>query len=75
MQDTPMAQREREKSKRATERAGPAGGSAEARIVALEAELERAYTRIRELEANRNQVITRIDWVIDSLHNALEKHS
>ncbi len=75
-----MAQRERAKSKQAATRA-PASlaspGSTmplELRVKTLEIELERARARIRELEASRVEAVNRIDWVIDSLHNVVEKH-
>lgn len=38
----------------------------------LKAELEAARRRIAELEAARAQVLDRIDWAIDSLHNVIE---
>jgi len=38
----------------------------------LKAELAAAKSRISELERQREDVINRIDWVIDSLHNVLE---
>lgn len=40
---------------------------------ALRAELEAAKSRIAELERSREQVLNRIDWVIDSLHNLIEE--
>lgn len=52
----------------------------EARIQALEAERDRllaelkaAQTRIGDLERTREQVVNRIDWVIDSLHSLAEE--
>jgi len=52
----------------------------EARISALEAERDRllaelktAQTRIADLERTREQVVNRIDWVIDSLHSLTEE--
>jgi Tfp pilus assembly protein FimV len=52
----------------------------EARIHALEAERDRlqaelkaAQTRIADLERTREQVVNRIDWVIDSLHSLIEQ--
>ena len=39
---------------------------------ALREELEHAKARIAELEALHEDVINRIDWVIDSLQTALE---
>ncbi len=51
-----------------------------ARISALEAERDRllaelkaAQTRIADLERTREQVVNRIDWVIDSLHSLIEE--
>lgn len=44
----------------------------EAERAALAGELETAKARIAKLEEARAQVINRIDWVIDSLHNLLE---
>ncbi len=50
-----------------------------ARVVKLEserdrlmAELEKAQGRIRELEEGRDQVLNRIDWVIDSLKSLID---
>jgi hypothetical protein len=50
-----------------------------ARVVKLEserdrlrAELEKAESRIRALEEGRDQVLNRIDWVIDSLRNLID---
>lgn len=37
--------------------------------IRLKAELAAARRRIAELETRQNEVINRIDWVIDSLHN------
>lgn len=45
----------------------------EAERDALRAELEVARARIAELERAREQVLNRIDWVIDSLHNLIEE--
>ncbi len=81
-----MAQRERKKGKRAAagrQAAAPAQpASVEARFKAavreceqLRSELERAKARIAALEVleeQRLQLVNRIDWVIDSLHNVLE---
>ena len=39
---------------------------------ALRAELEAARQRIAALEAQRNQAVDRIDWVIDSLQHVIE---
>jgi hypothetical protein len=50
-----------------------------ARVVKLESErdrllaaLEKAENRIRALEEGRDQVLNRIDWVIDSLRNLID---
>ncbi len=52
----------------------------EARIHALEAERDRLQaelkatrTRIADLERTHEQVVNRIDWVIDSLHSLIEE--
>jgi chromosome segregation ATPase len=82
-----MAQRERDKVKRTVAR--PAESTAgiadavqrlEARARTLErerdglrAELEAARARIAALEEAREEVVNRIDWVIDSLHNLVDK--
>ena len=39
---------------------------------ALRAELDQATARIRKLEEINRNVLDRIDWVIDSLHNLME---
>ena len=72
-----MAERSTAKSKRgegtkgaakaAPEAAGPSGTQAE--ITRLEAELAAARAQIAELEQKHAEIINRIDWVIDSLHN------
>jgi len=38
----------------------------------LKAELEVARARIAELEQQRELVVNRIDWIIDSLHSLIE---
>ena len=38
----------------------------------LKAQLEVAGERITSLEQGRDEVVNRIDWVIDSLHNTIE---
>lgn len=49
-------------------------GLADEQLIAdLEARLEAANARIAELERARDQVLDRIAWVVDSLHNVLEK--
>jgi uncharacterized protein (DUF3084 family) len=82
-----MAQRERQKAKRVSARpsqtisdlADPAR-RLESRIKALEterdqlkAELDVAVARARTLEDAHKQALNRIEWVIDSLQNALDK--
>lgn len=59
--------------------AASAVATPEQRIAALEAERDRlaaelkaAQTRIRNLEQSREQVLNRIDWVIDSLQSLVE---
>jgi chromosome segregation ATPase len=81
-----MAQRERDKTKRASRANESIAGFSdavqrlEARAKALElerdglkSELEAARRRIAVLEQTRNQVANRIDWVIDSLNNLIGK--
>lgn len=75
-----MAQRDKEKAKRSPARlsdsatqTGDAMQRLEARAKSLEAELEAARQRIAELESSRAQVANRIDWVIDSLTNMIDK--
>ncbi|MEE8579491.1 MAG: DUF4164 family protein [Hyphomicrobium sp.] len=41
----------------------------------LKAQLEVAGERITSLEQGRDDVVNRIDWVIDSLHNAIESEA
>ena len=41
--------------------------------VRLQQQLEEANQRISRLEESRSEAVNRIDWVIDSLHNILEK--
>lgn len=68
-----MAERSTAKSKRTEAPKGaakaPADGSQTDAITRLEAELAAARGRISELEQKHADVINRIDWVIDSLHN------
>lgn len=82
-----MAQRERDKVKRTVARPSEsttgiadAVQRLEARARTLErerdglrAELEAARARIAALEEARAEVVNRIDWVIDSLHNLVDK--
>ena len=39
----------------------------------LKEQLAEAHERIARLEQSRAEAVNRIDWVIDSLHNVLEK--
>lgn len=48
-------------------------GALEQERDALKRELDAAKARIAELEQAREQVLNRIDWIIDSLHNLTEK--
>jgi predicted RNase H-like nuclease (RuvC/YqgF family) len=41
----------------------------------LKARLEVAGERTASLEQGRDDVVNRIDWVIDSLHNAIESEA
>ncbi|MGQ0456228.1 MAG: hypothetical protein ACT4OU_04100 [Hyphomicrobium sp.] len=72
-----MTERSPAKIKRADEAKAPrktASGAVEASEVArLKVELATAHARIAELEKRQSDVINRIDWVIDSLHNFGEK--
>jgi hypothetical protein len=45
----------------------------EAECKRLREALEAAQARIRELEAGREDLANRIDWVIDSLHSLLDE--
>jgi hypothetical protein len=77
-----MAERNTSKSKRSEAAKGTAapksmappkadeGGAAE--VAGLKAELATARARIAELEQKQADIINRIDWVIDSLHNLTE---
>ena len=71
-----MAERNTAKSKRSegTKRASTAAAEAGAsgQVAGLEAELAAALARIAELEQKHADIINRIDWVIDSLHNLTE---
>lgn len=79
-----MAQRPRQKVKRPTGRAKAAAPSApvtpETRVKALEQErdalkreLEVARQRIAALEESRSVVANRIDWIIESLTNVVDR--
>ena len=39
----------------------------------LTAELTAAHERIAELERKHSEIVNRIDWVIDSLHNLTDE--
>ena len=41
-------------------------------VAGLKAELTAARARISELEQKQADIVNRIDWVIDSLHNLTE---
>ena len=67
---------------RAATKAAPGEGELKARIDRLEHERdgladenEMLKARCKELEARQRQAVERIDWIIDSLHNVLEKKS
>jgi uncharacterized coiled-coil DUF342 family protein len=84
-----MAQRKAKKAKRLAKRPSrttkapsEAKLNLETRIKSLEkerdrlkAQLEVAGERITSLEQGRDEVVNRIDWVIDSLHNAIESEA
>ena len=80
-----MAQRPREKVKRPAgrlkEAAATAAATPEARVRALEQErdvlkreLEAARQRIAALEESRSIVASRIDWIIESLSNVVDRN-
>jgi hypothetical protein len=52
-----------------TVRKSAAGAATGAEIERLEAELAAAMVRIAELEKCHADIVNRIEWVIDSLHN------
>jgi hypothetical protein len=68
-----MAERSTAKSKRPeggkTVKNPEVEGSLADENVRLKAELAAARARIGELEQKQAEIINRIDWVIDSLHN------
>jgi hypothetical protein len=84
-----MAQRKAKTAKRlakrpsrATKAPSEAKLKPETRIKSLEKERDRlkvqlgvADERITSLEQGRDDVVNRIDWVIDSLHNAIESEA
>jgi hypothetical protein len=51
---------------------GPPAGGLGAENARLKAELAEARERIADLELKQAEIINRIDWVIDSLHNLQE---
>lgn len=59
----------------AADRQGQRIKSLERECERLKAELFQANERIATLEQRRAEVVTRIDWVLDSLHNVLENSS
>ncbi len=73
-----MAERAASKAKRASQRDSVApdrGGDRTALVRerdVLKAELEAAKARIAALEQQRDQIVNRIDWIIDSLHSLIE---
>lgn len=81
-----LSQREKSKSRKVSGRVAGGDALAPARLPSLDeryralegerdrlrTELEAARAEITRLEAARNDVANRIDWVIDSLHNILE---
>jgi hypothetical protein len=68
-----MADRSTAKSKRADATPPPAKTPAASDLsvenARLKAELAQARDRITDLELKQAEIINRIDWVIDSLHN------
>ncbi len=68
-----MAERNTAKSKRSDAgKAAPKeglGADLATENARLEAELAAARARIAELEQKHEEIVNRIDWVIDSLHN------
>ncbi len=76
------AKRPAKRPSRTTKAASEAKLKLETRITSLEkerdrlkAQLEVAGERITSLEQGRDDVVNRIDWVIDSLHNAIESEA
>lgn len=77
-----MSQRDRQKAGRAEARAGTRTTEPDTEANALEIlERERnqlksalalAEARVAALERERSDILNRIDWVIDSLHNLIE---
>jgi uncharacterized coiled-coil DUF342 family protein len=76
------AKRPAKRPSRATKAPSEAKLKLETRIKSLEKERDRlkvqlgvAVERISSLEQGRDDVVNRIDWVIDSLHNAIESEA
>ena len=76
------AKRPAKRPSRTTKAASEAKLKLETRIKALEKERERLKARLEvagertaSLEQGRDDVVNRIDWVIDSLHNAIESEA
>lgn len=70
-----MAERNADKAKRSVAAKSTQSRAAEGLAVenaALKAELETARARIAELERRQAEILNRIDWAIDSLHNLRE---
>jgi hypothetical protein len=71
-----MAERNTVKAKRPQTAKGPAkagaAGGAGDENARLKVELAEARERIADLELKQAEIINRIDWVIDSLHNLPE---
>lgn len=70
---TGMAERNTANRKRGEVSKGPAQAAPDAALqaenAALKSELEQARARIAELEQRQAEILNRIDWAIDSLHN------
>jgi hypothetical protein len=71
-----MADRSTAKSKRAEAAPATGKGSLAGGLTAenarLKAELAEARQHITDLELKQAEIVNRIDWVIDSLHNLVE---
>lgn len=84
-----MTQRERQKARRAGAKRADKRGRIESSAkpdpsltkqreldyAELRAELAAAQARIKVLESQRADIVNRIDWVIDSIHNILERET
>ena len=62
-------------AKQAATDSDAAGTQLEQELRALKGELAAARARITELEQSRAQVVNRIDWIIDSLHNIRDRQA